>query len=74
MKSDTISRMWIAALAGLFIVMSATLPLRAVPIAALAFSPDGRFFYFSSQRGPGPGAQTGMAGITYCIEGPWFTA
>ena len=38
-----------------------------------AFSPDGRFFYFSSQRGPGAGAQIGMAGITYCIEGPWFT-
>ncbi|MES2684879.1 MAG: alkaline phosphatase PhoX [Pseudomonadota bacterium] len=38
-----------------------------------AFSPDGRFFYFSSQRGPGAGAQVGMAGITYCIEGPWFT-
>lgn len=38
-----------------------------------AFSPDGRFFYFSSQRGPGAGAQVGTAGITYCIEGPWFT-
>lgn len=39
-----------------------------------AFSPDGRFFYFSSQRGPGAGAVAGTAGITYCIEGPWFTA
>ena len=38
-----------------------------------AFSPDGRFFYFSSQRGPGAGGQIGTAGITYCIEGPWFT-
>lgn len=38
-----------------------------------AFSPDGRFFYFSSQRGPGSGGATGTAGITYCIEGPWFT-
>jgi secreted PhoX family phosphatase len=38
-----------------------------------AFSPDGRFFYFSSQRGPGAGGTTGTAGITYCIEGPWFT-
>lgn len=37
-----------------------------------AFSPDGRFFYFSSQRGPGAGGTTGLAGITYCIEGPWF--
>lgn len=39
-----------------------------------AFSPDGRFFYFSSQRGPDAGGVTGTAGITYCIEGPWFTA
>lgn len=38
-----------------------------------AFSPDGRFFYFSSQRGPGAGGVTGTGGITYCIEGPWFT-
>ena len=38
-----------------------------------AFSPDGRFFYFSSQRGPGANGTTGTAGITYCIEGPWFT-
>ena len=38
-----------------------------------AFSPDGRHFYFSSQRGPGAGGQTGMAGITYCVSGPWFT-
>ena len=38
-----------------------------------AFSPDGRFFYFSSQRGPGAGGTTGTAGITYAIEGPWFT-
>lgn len=38
-----------------------------------AFSPDGRHFYFSSQRGPGAGAQFGTAGITYCVTGPWFT-
>ena len=38
-----------------------------------AFSPDGRFFYFSSQRGPGDGNGVGTAGITYAIEGPWFT-
>lgn len=38
-----------------------------------AFSPDGRFFYFSSQRGPGSGGSAGTAGITYCVEGPWFT-
>lgn len=38
-----------------------------------AFSPDGRFFYFSSQRGPGAGGSAGTAGITYCVEGPWFT-
>lgn len=38
-----------------------------------AFSPDGRFFYFSSQRGPGNGNGTGTAGITYAIEGPWFS-
>lgn len=37
-----------------------------------AFSPDGRFFYFSSQRGPGNGRSTGTAGITYAVEGPWF--
>jgi hypothetical protein len=38
-----------------------------------AFSPDGRFFYFSSQRGPGNGGTTGTAGITYAVEGPWFS-
>ena len=38
-----------------------------------AFSPDGRFFYFSSQRGPGNGNGTGTAGITYAIEGPWYS-
>jgi secreted PhoX family phosphatase len=38
-----------------------------------AFSPDGRFFYFSSQRGPGNGKSTGTAGITYAVEGPWFS-
>lgn len=37
-----------------------------------AFSPDGRFFYFSSQRGPGNGRGKGVAGITYAVEGPWF--
>lgn len=38
-----------------------------------AFSPDGQWFYFSSQRGPGAGGQTGTAGITYAIKGRWFT-
>jgi hypothetical protein len=38
-----------------------------------AFSPDGRHFYFSSQRGPGANGQSGTAGITYCVSGPWFT-
>ena len=38
-----------------------------------AFSPDGRFFYFSSQRGPGNGNGTGTAGITYAVEGPWYS-
>lgn len=38
-----------------------------------AFSPDGKWFYFSSQRGPGSGSQTGTAGITYAIKGNWFT-
>ena len=37
-----------------------------------AFSPDGRHFYFSSQRGPGANGVTGFAGITYCVSGPWF--
>ncbi|WP_084196983.1 alkaline phosphatase PhoX [Solimonas soli] len=37
-----------------------------------AFSPDGRHFYFSSQRGPGADAATGSAGVTYCVSGPWF--
>ena len=37
-----------------------------------AFSPDGRNFYFSSQRGPGPGGQFGTAGVTYCVTGPFF--
>jgi len=37
-----------------------------------AFSPDGRHFYFSSQRGPGADAPAGSAGITYCVTGPWF--
>ncbi len=38
-----------------------------------AFSPDGRHFYFSSQRGPGARTPAGTAGITYCVSGPWFT-
>lgn len=38
-----------------------------------AFSPDGRHFYFSSQRGPDANGTTGTAGITYCVSGPWFT-
>ncbi|MGH8444160.1 MAG: alkaline phosphatase PhoX [Solimonas sp.] len=37
-----------------------------------AFSPDGRHFFFSSQRGPGAEAGAGSAGITYCVTGPWF--
>lgn len=37
-----------------------------------AFSPDGRHFYFSSQRGPGANASSGAAGVTYCVTGPWF--
>jgi uncharacterized protein len=37
-----------------------------------AFSPDGRHFYFSSQRGPGANGQSGTAGVTYCVSGPWF--
>ena len=35
-----------------------------------AFSPDGRFFYFSSQRGTS--GRAGADGITYAIEGPWL--
>ncbi len=50
MKPNTFSRMWIAALAGLFIVMSGTLPLRAVPITALAFSPDGAALVSNGDR------------------------
>ncbi|MFP5304796.1 MAG: alkaline phosphatase PhoX [Gammaproteobacteria bacterium] len=37
-----------------------------------AFSPDGRHFYFSSQRGPGANGTPGIGGITYCVSGPWF--
>jgi secreted PhoX family phosphatase len=36
-----------------------------------AFSPDGRHFYFSSQRGFS--GTSGVDGITYCVTGPWFT-
>lgn len=36
-----------------------------------AFSPDGKHFYFSSQRGFADGP--GMDGITYCVSGEWFT-
>lgn len=39
-----------------------------------AFSPDGKHFYFSFQRGPGAGAPSGTAGITYCVSGDWFSA
>lgn len=35
-----------------------------------AFSPDGRFFYVSSQRGQS--GRPGVDGITYAIEGPWL--
>lgn len=38
-----------------------------------AFSPDGRHFYFSSQRGPVANGATGFNGITYCVTGDWFT-
>lgn len=38
-----------------------------------AFSPDGRHFYFSSQRGPKANGVTGFAGITYVVSGPWFS-
>jgi len=37
-----------------------------------AFSPDGRHFYFSSQRGPNAGSLPGTAGETYCVTGDWF--
>lgn len=37
-----------------------------------AFSPDGRFFYFSSQRGTS--GRTGVDGITYAVEGPWLAS
>ena len=37
-----------------------------------AFSPDGRFFYFSSQRGTSN--LVGTDGVTYAVEGPWWTA
>ncbi|WP_428382990.1 alkaline phosphatase PhoX [Nevskia ramosa] len=36
-----------------------------------AFSPDGRFFYFSSQRGTSN--LVGTDGVTYAVEGPWWT-
>lgn len=39
-----------------------------------AFSPDGRHFYFSSQRGPGANSSAGTAGMTYCVTGPWFAS
>jgi hypothetical protein len=35
-----------------------------------AFSPDGRFFYFSSQRGSS--GRAGVDGVTYAVEGPWL--
>ena len=35
-----------------------------------AFSPDGRFFYFSSQRGTS--GQAGVDGVTYAVQGPWL--
>ncbi|WP_293371097.1 alkaline phosphatase PhoX [Nevskia sp.] len=35
-----------------------------------AFSPDGRFFYFSSQRGTS--GRAGVDGVTYAVEGPWL--
>lgn len=40
----------------------------ASEITGPAFSPDGRFLYFSSQRGPGA---LGLDGATYAIEGPF---
>lgn len=42
-------------------------------ITGPAFSPDGRHFYFSSQRGPSLATHLGQeAGTTYCVSGPWF--
>ncbi|MDH4457212.1 MAG: DUF839 domain-containing protein [Nevskia sp.] len=35
-----------------------------------AFSPDGRFFYFSSQRGSS--GRAGVDGVTYAVQGPWL--
>lgn len=35
-----------------------------------AFSPDGRFFYFSSQRGSS--GRAGTDGVTYAVQGPWL--
>lgn len=35
-----------------------------------AFSPDGRFFYFSSQRGTS--GRVGTDGITYAVQGSWL--
>lgn len=46
---------------------------RGSEVTGPAFSPDGRHFYFSSQRGPGADAAPGTAGVTYCVDGPWFT-
>ncbi len=37
-----------------------------------AFSPDGRFFYFSSQRGTS--GRVGVDGVTYAVEGAWWGA
>lgn len=35
-----------------------------------AFSPDGRYFLFSSQRGSS--WRAGNGGVSYAVEGPWF--
>jgi secreted PhoX family phosphatase len=36
-----------------------------------AFSPDGRHFYFSSQRGA-TASGPGIGGVTYCVTGDWY--
>lgn len=36
-----------------------------------AFSPDGRHFFFNSQRGTSASGP-GQGGITYRVSGPWF--
>ncbi|MFO7251110.1 MAG: DUF839 domain-containing protein [Actinomycetes bacterium] len=42
-------------------------------ITGLAFSPDGRHLYFSSQRGA-EGSASGTGGVTYAVSGPFGRA